>query len=706
MFKHFQMPLWIGIILAVSFSAGMTFAEPTLTIKPLNPTVNDPIEITVSGEWANSGYDITSHSHIISGNTIQIKATIVQKPDIVYLQVITPWSFTENIGKIPGGQYKIEATINTYSVTQNTYSATKDLIVSPFITRQLTNDTYLDTTPTIAIKSSIDGRYVVAHIAWHKDDEIFYSTYTWDIHDYIRDDVYSTYSFAPVTPYTWGDIPDYNDVLGTPINVSNMPGVDLKPCIAVDNNGHVHIAWWNHRNNYYYANNSSGSFVTQTVAYSRYGHGMSLALDSTNTPHIAWGGYCTNGIHYTSGDFSNEITLPGTGSDDGTPVIGVDSRDNVHIIWERYYTALHYTNNVSGTFADPTYMGGNIVPADTPPNMEFDSGDHIHIAFTKSFDPPQRDVMYGNNVSGSFSFTRMTNTSGSEIHPSVAIDANDKVHLVWQSWTDETLLYTNNLSGSFAPSIQIAANAHWDSSYRGNADRIIGLHSSGLIGTVYTDTSEELWIAWAPVNELMEPVPKDLVLENKTINTTEDYQATNSITAGPSFRIEPSGDVTFRAGNVIRLLPGFTAKSGSKFHASIEEIPVAAPALSPHVEDEAMKETIAQLPHEEATVPITELLPQQPRLLQNYPNPFNPDTWIPYQLSSDAQVNLTIYDMTGRVVRTIEVGSKPAGRYKSKSKAIYWDGHNEFGERVASGVYFYRIEAGNYTAMRKMVILK
>ena len=100
------------------------------------------------------------------------------------------------------------------------------------------------------------------------------------------------------------------------------------------------------------------------------------------------------------------------------------------------------------------------------------------------------------------------------------------------------------------------------------------------------------------------------------------------------------------------------------------------------------------------------LIPQETTLLPNYPNPFNPETWIPYRLAEDAFVTLTIYDGNGQVVRTLEVGHRVAAFYESRSKAIYWDGRNEFGEQVASGVYFYHLSAGDYSATRKMLILK
>ena len=100
------------------------------------------------------------------------------------------------------------------------------------------------------------------------------------------------------------------------------------------------------------------------------------------------------------------------------------------------------------------------------------------------------------------------------------------------------------------------------------------------------------------------------------------------------------------------------------------------------------------------------LVPKETALLPNYPNPFNPETWIPYRLAEDAVVTLTIYDPRGRVVRRLDVGHQTAAIYESRSKAIYWDGRNVVGDKVASGIYFYTLTAGDFSATRKMLILK
>ncbi len=103
---------------------------------------------------------------------------------------------------------------------------------------------------------------------------------------------------------------------------------------------------------------------------------------------------------------------------------------------------------------------------------------------------------------------------------------------------------------------------------------------------------------------------------------------------------------------------------------------------------------------------LANLIPEETALLANYPNPFNPETWIPYQLATPAEVTVTIYAANGMVVRTLALGHQPAGSYESRSRAAYWDGRNAVGERVASGVYFYTLQAGDFAATRKMLILK
>ena len=103
---------------------------------------------------------------------------------------------------------------------------------------------------------------------------------------------------------------------------------------------------------------------------------------------------------------------------------------------------------------------------------------------------------------------------------------------------------------------------------------------------------------------------------------------------------------------------------------------------------------------------LTLFIPDETALLHNYPNPFNPETWIPYQLAEPAEVTLTIHSVNGTLVRMLALGYQSAGIYQTHNRAIYWDGKNEVGESVASGIYFYTLTAGDFTATRKMLIRK
>ena len=98
--------------------------------------------------------------------------------------------------------------------------------------------------------------------------------------------------------------------------------------------------------------------------------------------------------------------------------------------------------------------------------------------------------------------------------------------------------------------------------------------------------------------------------------------------------------------------------------------------------------------------------PKRSRLLQNYPNPFNPETWIPYHLAETGAVSLSIYDATGKLIRTLPLGYQQAGFYQNRGRAAYWDGRNTSGEPVASGIYFYQLTTPSFQQTRRMLILK
>ena len=111
-------------------------------------------------------------------------------------------------------------------------------------------------------------------------------------------------------------------------------------------------------------------------------------------------------------------------------------------------------------------------------------------------------------------------------------------------------------------------------------------------------------------------------------------------------------------------------------------------------------------PSTPTAVQLSQTLPTQTALLANYPNPFNPNTYIPYQLHAPAHVRLTIYDIRGALIREIDLGYQQAGQYLTSARAAQWDGRDQRGQRVASGVYLYQLQAGPIVHGRKMLLVK
>ena len=121
----------------------------------------------------------------------------------------------------------------------------------------------------------------------------------------------------------------------------------------------------------------------------------------------------------------------------------------------------------------------------------------------------------------------------------------------------------------------------------------------------------------------------------------------------------------------------------------------AAPALQAQLRTEP--DELSSLWHDLSQVP------EETALMSNYPNPFNPETWIPYQLATPAEVTVAIHAADGRLVRTLGLGYQAVGVYQSKGRAAYWDGRNAQGEPVASGVYFYTLMAGDFHSDKKVI---
>jgi Zn-dependent metalloprotease len=203
----------------------------------------------------------------------------------------------------------------------------------------------------------------------------------------------------------------------------------------------------------------------------------------------------------------------------------------------------------------------------------------------------------------------------------------------------------------------------------------------------------------------------DLTIDqSQMINTEISYSVTDSITAGP-YTVNTSGKVVFFAGNSIKLDPGFMATSGSNFRASILGDNTTSynsgssplrPIVTPAKKSNALSKISGNNDHVDPSIQeVIEPVPTEFSLSKNYPNPFNPSTTIRYALPTDSHVSLKIYNMLGQLVITLVDDKQTSG-----FKEVVWDGRNKAGLMVTSGMYIYRIVAGNFVKTQKMTFVK
>ena len=194
-----------------------------------------------------------------------------------------------------------------------------------------------------------------------------------------------------------------------------------------------------------------------------------------------------------------------------------------------------------------------------------------------------------------------------------------------------------------------------------------------------------------------------------TVNIQDLVQVSANIGATGKNRADVNGDGVVNIQDLVAVAAAFgEAAAAPAAHTTIVENLTATEvaqwlkaAQQANRTDPAFQRGVEVLKHLLAL-----LVPKETVLLANYPNPFNPETWIPYQLADPAEVTLRIHAVDGSLVRTLSLGYKEVGIYQTRSRAAYWDGKNEVGEPVASGVYFYTLTAGDFTATRRMLILK
>ena len=265
----------------------------------------------------------------------------------------------------------------------------------------------------------------------------------------------------------------------------------------------------------------------------------------------------------------------------------------------------------------------------------------------------------------------------------------------WAVSSDGTILHTSDGGQNWTQQVSGVSNGLYDICYDGAitmwvvgdwgiilkyTDSSLPVELSSFTAEATTDDVILHWRTATEINNLGFNIYRSNTKDGKHVKINARLIAGAGTDATPH-------DYSFTDENVVK---GFT------YYYYIEDVDFTGKTDKSHI----IEVTVGK-----GAKPIL-LTPPVFALLQNFPNPFNPETWIPYQLAETVPVTIRIFDPKGQIIRTLYFGNQQAGSYATKDKAVYWDGKNDFGERVSSGVYFYQLQAGKFSTTRKMTVIK
>ncbi|MFC2085168.1 T9SS type A sorting domain-containing protein [Bacteroidota bacterium] len=482
--------------------------------------------------------------------------------------------------------------------------------------------------------------------------------------------------------------PIFSQQFGDLVNVSNATDIiDTLPAIAVDKDNHVHIAWNgfyydpeapdNVTSDIFYTNNKGGSFAAPiqiNVPQGWYSREPTIAVDSAGNAHIAFRRstnqmtiLAEDDIYYVTnedGSFDNPILLV-----DGVqwtsdmaphfPRIHCDSQDHIHLLYRA--GNLVYMNNITGVWSDREVAVANVGGWINEYNSNYclDRQGHVHIVLGGHEFPNRDFIYYTNNTGGEFLTPTLASSSEHDhaSEPDVAVDSLGFAHIVYRYFyhTVDTpsLFYVNNVSGSFSSWTAICDDKYY------------------YLPSIAVDDSDFVHIAYKRWMNIP-PMGGNLFYGNN-INGDFDF-----ISWFHSDRAR------------YRWYPGtryFVLGESPTIHFAFYDW------IDPDTE-------IFYLPCTWATVGIEEEqimnIPTKYILYQNYPNPFNPSTTIKYSIPKQSFVKLRIFDAIGREIKTLVSKEQSSGYY-----GVEFDGST-----LSSGVYFYRLQTGDYVETKKMILMK
>lgn len=463
------------------------------------------------------------------------------------------------------------------------------------------------------------------------------------------------------------------------LNISNDPDViSTLPSIAVDSEGHVHVAFWGTYDStgapdgvttdVFYLNNKSGDFgapvkIKVPSGFGYYSKDLTLAVDNEGYAHIAfrrsadqiWDELFDDIFYATNknSDITNATLLIDGGHGGGfasagprRPSIAVDDSGNVHLIYlGKAGTHIYYMKKNDISFTTPIEVPEGRVWSVNPPSLAVDKQGSIHITFKGySATDPWGDIFYISNSSGQFISQKIPSNLGIEHEPTITVDSNNNPHIVFNRYN--TIYYTKNTGSGFLP-IQVIGSGDIQA-----ADPFI-----------ITDLNDCIHVLCKNDNYIT-----NVSGEFESYDIVSQY---SPVTTG-KHKIGISSD------NKIHFVFHYTTGG---YNYDIYYTNFSFVTSTPTISSNA--------------------IPLKYALIGNYPNPFNPITTIAYQLPKMSNVSIKIYNSIGQLVKTLINQRQPANYY-----TIKWDGKDDLGRDLASGVYIYQLITDDFRMSRKMILIR
>ncbi len=446
----------------------------------------------------------------------------------------------------------------------------------------------------------------------------------------------------------------------TPVNISNTTGHSRFASLAVDRYGHIHVVWEDDTsgNNEVLYCFSGGEAWHPPVNVSNDptdSERSDITVDALGQLHVAWKDHQSGEIYWTFYDgtsWSSPVNISNNPGYSTCPSLAADDSGRVYIVWHDIgggQSDIYFSSYDGTSWLTPQNVTNDALDS-AYPDIIVDSKGYVHLVWMNYGLDIEAYYSKYDGISWS-SWVNVSNLEGYSCDPKIALDSQDHPHVVWEEREHGYEVYYTYFDGEdwTVPYKLSRTNSYrpalaLDSEDRGHV--VWGGASNEIYYTFRSDTS------WSVPFDIADTSGRNCLCPDIAIDSTHLHVVwTKAID-------RTRAEIYYSSHKLSGIEPGRWRP-----------------------------------------------FPRGYKLEQCYPNPFNANTAISYQLSvvsgQRSAVSLKVYNILGKEVRTLVDQEQRGGRHQ-----VIWDGGNNQGKEVASGVYLYRLKAGEFTAARKMVLLR